>query len=685
MKSYLLKILIILTAILPLIAVPGIFSNFLVEPYKLKIILGLVGLLFIYSLYMIDFYNKKSIELKKSNFYLPIFGFILWSFSSILWVNDRAIAIETLMQYFSFGLVFMLSINLFNNVKNINSLFYALTLSLVFVSILGLLQYYFVNNLFIQNLFLQSARPGSTFANKNMAAHFVVMVLPLTMVMLLAARNKLSIIAYAVATGIASWFLIYTVARQAYVAIGVELLVLFLFFALDKWKNKDKSLVNNLSNKQGKVVVVGFILVFLTFAANFSNEGFEFGSDENSKISKIQSITVVKGNPRLPAWINTTAMIADHPIVGVGAGQWAVMYPLYSDRLAQDVIYNENTRIINLHNDYLEILANFGLIGFSFLMWLAYLVLIRIWRILRDTGNKYRLHVLGITLSLFGFLVVSLFSFPAKIFLPAFLVFLLLGILWVESRESTCIHTNKISMSMLLIGFIVGLFFTSYSIKSVLSTDYINKALNGNPEKTLLLQKTLNLIPNSYRANSFRGQFLLSDSKYNEAIPYLNKALLIRPYDSGSLFPLASAYHSIGLLDKELPILKDILKYDSKNVRAWYILTQYYISVSNDSKALEAYEKMKQGYKNVKDRNGFGPYFNLIIPMSISFSDYLYTANIYLDLLSKHPSAVNYAAYGKVEYYFLNNKEKALKAFNKALELNSDVVIPQDVRNDLKL
>ncbi len=689
MNSHLTKILILLTALLPFMAVPGVFKFFFIEPYWLKIAFGIIGLLLIYSLYVLSLYKRKTIELKTSNAYYPVFGFILWSFITILWVNDYVIASEMLIQYFSFGFLFVLSVNLINNIKTINTLFHALTLSLVFVSILGLFQYYFVNNEFIQDFILQATPPAATFGSKNMASHFIVMILPLAVVMLLSARNNITIFAYAVATSIASWFLLYTMARQAYIAIAVELLFLFLFLVLDKWKNKDRGLFKNLENKKSKGFAVVSILIFLTLAANFNNQGFDFENNTNSKIEKIHSIAIDENNPRLPAWINTIEMIKDYPISGVGVGQWVVTYPLYHDQVAEDMIFNEQTRIVMLHNDYLETFANLGLVGFSFLIWLAYLVLIRVWRILSNVDNQYRVYVLGIALSLLGFLVVSFFSFPARVFLPIFLAFILLGILWVESKERININIGKLTLFILITGFIVGMYFVNYSVKYILSKNYIEISQriykDTDPERFLYLQKSLNLIPNSYLANRLYGQSLLTNNKSKESIPYLYKSHSIRPYDSFVSLALASAYHSVGLLDKEKQILENILQYDSKNVRAWNMLTQYYINLRNQNKALEAYEKMKNSFELLKDREGFGPYYNLIIPMSLSFSDYQYTGGAYRDLLKKHPSAINYAAYGKVEYYFLKNKEKSTIAFNKALELDSNVIIPKEIRGDLGL
>jgi O-antigen ligase len=690
-NNYLTKILILLIAILPLASVPGVFKDFFIEPYRLKILIGLIGLIIIYSFYVLNLYlcKKKIIELKTSRAYFPIFGFILWSFATILWVDDYVIASEMLLQYCLFGFLFVLSVNLINNVKSISALFNALTSSLVIVSILGLLQYYFINNVFVQDIILQATAPAATFGSKNMASHFVVMTLPLVVAMLLSAKNNIRITVYAIAIGVASWFLIYTMARQAYVAIAVELLLLFIFLALDKWKNKDKGLVQNLNNKKSKSVAILSILIFLAFAANLTNQGFNVENNVNLKIDKIKSIKIDENNPRLPAWINTIEMIKDHPISGVGVGQWAVMYPIYHDQVEKDIVFNERTRIKMLHNDFLETFANFGLIGFSFLMWLAYSVLTRIWRILSDQDNEYRIYVLGVTLSLIGFLVVAFFSFPARVFLPGFLVFTLLGILWIENKERVYINISKRISFVLIFGLIVGLFSVNYYIKYVASKNYIeisqrNFKVNDS-ERFLYLLKSIDLMPNSYLSNRLAGQFLLRDNKFKESIPYLYKSHLIRPYDSVISLLLAAAYGFSGLFDKEREILEGILKYDSKNVRAWHMLTRHYRNLGSKDKALEAYEKMKNSFELLKNRQGFGPYYSLIIPMSMSFSDYKYTGQYYRELLRIHPSAVNYAANGKVEYYFLNNKEKSRESFNKALELDSNVIIPQEIRDDLKL
>ena len=166
--------------------------------------------------------KSKEIEIVKSDLYLPIFGFLIWCFISLLWIEDGYLAALMLAQFSSFAVLFVLIVNIFKRFDLTVGILKVLVFSMTLISIIGLLQYYFPDNEFIQHLFFQTAKPGATFANKNMASHFIVMTLPLSLTFLLASKVRLKIIIYSLSTFIGAWFLLYTFARQAYVAVAVE-------------------------------------------------------------------------------------------------------------------------------------------------------------------------------------------------------------------------------------------------------------------------------------------------------------------------------------------------------------------------------------------------------------------------------------------------------------------------------
>jgi len=235
--KFLYKYLVFLIVLMPFLSPLGLLEMpLLIAPSEMKTALGVFATTSGLLIWFLINYKNRIICINKSLVYWPIFGFIAWSFISLLWVEDGYLATVMLVQFVVISLVFVLSVNLFNNYKKVDFFIKAIVISLMFVSIIGLLQYYFFDVDFIKHMFNQIVVPASTFGNKNFASHFVVMTLPLSLILILDSKNNRQVILFSIATAIGAWFLIYTTARQAYVAIFVELLVLALFFILDKWK-----------------------------------------------------------------------------------------------------------------------------------------------------------------------------------------------------------------------------------------------------------------------------------------------------------------------------------------------------------------------------------------------------------------------------------------------------------------
>ena len=80
-----------------------------------------------------------------------------------------------------------------------------------------------------------------------------------------------------------------------------------------------------------------------------------FGAGSGSLGDKLSSVGV--SSDRLPAARATLAMAADYPLLGAGAGSFRSVFPAYKgDALG-------NAYFEHAHNDYLEFLAEGGLVG----------------------------------------------------------------------------------------------------------------------------------------------------------------------------------------------------------------------------------------------------------------------------------------------------------------------------------
>lgn len=674
--AFLYKYLVFLIALMPFMTALDLESSLLISPIEMKTTLGVFTTTSGMFIWLLVAYSNKKIHISDNLLYWPILGFITWSFVSLLWIENGYLAAIMLVQFVAISLIFLLTVNVFKNNRRIDGFIILITVSLTFVSVIGLLQYYFSDIDTIKHFFVQIASPASTFGNKNFASHFLVMVLPLNFVLILLSKNSRQIALYSVFLAISSWFLIYTVARQAYVAIAVELLVLFLFFALDKWKNKDKALLETIDNRKIKGVAIVFILIFLIFAANFTKQGFSYS---NSKIEKIQSISVDEHNPRLPAWRNTIEMIKDHPIIGVGVGQWQAKYPLYYDRAMKDIIFNESTRLKRLHNDYLEIFANVGVVGYVFLLWISWLMIKILWYILRDCNNDYRIQVLGLTLGVIGFLVVSIFSFPIRVFFPAFLLFVFIGIIVSINSNSVVFHFNKNKHILLIIAIgILSVFMTWKSLNWVYARHFnvVSASLQLYDEDEIAVKKGLKSLDlNSMAPEYFytTGRALYRVGRLDDAILYYKRAVDISPFNTLVLLDMAIAYKDNKDFSMERKILSFILRFDPKNVQASARLVDNLSAAKLFDKATIVYKNMKSNFEYFKERSNFGPYHYDLALTARLVRDYQYMEYVYKDLAKRLPNAENYAKLAATQFYFLNNKPEGIKNYKKAIELDSKV------------
>mgnify|MGYP002641527600 CR=1 FL=1 len=449
------KYFLLLVGILPLISPVRVDLDWInVSPDLLKLGVGMIGTLLLLIWWLASQHLLSKTKVIKTTLYIPLIGFLIWCFTTLLWVEDWNLAIVMLAQYLTFAMAFVLFLNIFLNFDNGRSVLKVLVWSMVFVSIVGLLQYYFINNEVIQNLYIQTAKPGSTFVNKNMASHFIAMTLPLSFVLFVSAQKRVDVYIYTLTTFIGSWFLIYTVARQAYLAVSIELVVVLIFFALDFFKNKHNSFVRTAFNIKTKTITFIFILLSLFFVSNLTPQGWDF--DSKDKLNQVKRINIGDGHARLPAWANTVEMIKDNPISGVGIGQWQTKYPLYYDKVMKDVIFNENIRLKRLHNEYLEVLANFGIIGYAFLLWIALIIIKLLWRILLNVDHRFRVELLGVSLGLIGFSIVAMFSFPLRVFLPGFLLMIFFALVVLGSKEELLeVTPNRVILKFFIVFFVV--------------------------------------------------------------------------------------------------------------------------------------------------------------------------------------------------------------------------------------
>ncbi len=636
-------------AIMPLLS-PGLSATSLaVEPetYKSAIAVGGSGIMLI--LWLLANNINKGLSIAKTSFYFPVILFILFNIISFFWIIDIEAGLLATTQYFSMAVGFFIALDLAYKQDNFaRKILILLAISGFLVAILGLLQYYFPDNQSIQYFSRQAVRPSSSFGNKNMSSQFLIMVLPVSIVMLWRERNLQYVLLFTITTTVMLWFLTHTYTRAGWVSFFVEILFLLIFIVANTIKNKkhiqeDKQ---NISKefRRNKLIIIAIGAIIYFTGINYTDKGFQL----NNKITD-RAVSIVDGNDngRFPAWANTITMIKDNPVFGVGSGNWNANYPLYYDSVMPDVIFNEKVRLRRLHNSYLEMVANVGIVGMLFLLWLVFLTIKASAKILLNYNNPNRYIVLALSLGLIGFSVSALFSFPLRVYLPGLLVMVYIGTIAgvyvkyyhnhnIKSKDKNKVNSlywtsSLLSHRLLAIPLIIIAFLLVFA-----SDKWINSGHNGQKaieytsagKRDQALKyafKSVQLNPYKSSSLSLLGD-LIKTRNLDYAIKYSNESLKYNPYNSLVLLALSHYYYSYAvtsyknadnkkgnqLLNKHFETLDRLIKVDPKNVKGHALLTRYFVQSGQIDKAKESYKQTLKWQKYFKNRANFGPYDSIV-------------------------------------------------------------------------
>lgn len=364
----------------------------------------------------------------------PLVAVLVWSGLSLLWSVNRYEGLLSWMHWTACALVFWMVAAALRDESDARRLLGTLFVSGLLVSLLGLAQHAYG-----LTLLPQAQPPAATFVHKNVAAVFVVMTAPLGPTLLLHRPRSKLLIQYVAATAVMVSFVVVTFTRSAWLALATQAALFTVLLARDRelrvrWPAPRRVMA---------VALAGAIVVATTMTyAVLGREGMAvawdrvaevwraFGVEKGSLDPETEGVRYTSVQHRRAIWLNTLAMARDAPVVGVGLGNHKVVYPAYAWSAAPDRIFGERSQLDFAHNDYLQTLAELGLVGVGLLAWLAvalWRTLRRLW--LREAAADRRALVLGAGLGVAGLLVDAAFSFPLQQALPPLVLMAYLGVL----------------------------------------------------------------------------------------------------------------------------------------------------------------------------------------------------------------------------------------------------------------
>ena len=362
--------------------------------------------------------STRGIALLQSRIVGLLFAFWAWSMLSVLWAHNFFEALVKGLDYTAavFGGA-LVAQTITRRRHMLHWLVVALFWSGVALALLGIAQF-----LFDVQWVDQHARPSATFNNKNMAAQYGLLTLPLGAMLFLRAESQSSRWIYSIGSATIMVFITYTRTRAAWLSLLLECAVLAAFI----WHERRCGRLPALTSPDvlRPAALAGLLWLL---GIHFDEHGFRWFLSFAAQVV-VDTADSVKldgtGIPRIAIWSNTLAMILENPF-GVGLGNWVVQYPMYHTRVIPDYEMSEAIQHINVHNDYLEFAAELGVFGAALLVWVAWRVFkvaSRIWAWSDHSPNgPDRLLLIGVLTATAGLCFDAIFSFPFQQPVPLFL------------------------------------------------------------------------------------------------------------------------------------------------------------------------------------------------------------------------------------------------------------------------
>jgi len=349
------------------------------------------------------------------------------------------------------------------------------------VAVYGLLQYFdlFVN--FIPWTMDPMDRVFSTIGHSNHTAAYLGMNIMLLLALLLNETKRKWKIVLWVGLAILLLTLILTASRGGVFAVIIAGIMWLVFILKSK----------KLSKKTFKFTIIG-LLIAAVIGVLLSGPISKIGVVERTT----STVTfVLQGNmpDRVSWWLSSFEMIGDAPVFGHGLSTFKNVYNKYRRldyRVPEDL--QDNITPETAHNEYLNIAATQGIIGF--LLYAAMIVSLIIYsrRALKKVENKDKIYILGLLTAIIVFLIQVFISFGTVMTLFFFYTLTGLLISYVEIdkkiyEEKSMLFLKAVAILAALAVFVFYGFFTFNSLRA----DYYFKqaehfASQGNLEKTIV-------------------------------------------------------------------------------------------------------------------------------------------------------------------------------------------------------
>jgi O-antigen ligase len=394
----------------------------------------------------------------------------------------------------------------------------ALAAAVVVGAVTGLLQAY---GLITSELTSQTRAPGGTFGNRNFMAHLITIGLPVLILVTVEARRKGDFLLGAAGVALAAGALVLSRSRAAWLGAAT----VGMFLAVEGlWAGR---LGAGPPGRRRLLLLGGIALGGLLVALALPNRlNWRSDSPYLDSLTGVANYKEGSGRGRLIQYDNTLAMALDHPLLGVGPGNWPVHYPKYRSPGdpsfdAEDIIPTNPWP----SSDWMAMLAERGLPATLFLLAVGFSIALGAWARVRS-GKHHAPALADLTIVATVIAIVVVGAFDAVILLPApaFFACTVVGALASSARPIRAIPLSAIARRRLKIAVaVVGAGLLMHSLSQVTAM-----ALADDGSRAAL-ELAAKVDPGSYRIHMRLAQQWRAAGRCDRARPHAERASELFP------------------------------------------------------------------------------------------------------------------------------------------------------------
>jgi len=665
------------------------------------------------SLTLIIFWLIKETFYRQSKLYLlpihiPLILFLIWSAITLNWAANVFEGVVTWMMWIGPFLAFLVFFHGMKSKQECMLILYAVFVSGIAVALLGIGQY-----LFGVKIVPQVAIPSATFANKNMAAHYMVLTIPLGVGFFLSSKKLWTNWFFGLSTALFVVFLFYTRARAGWLAFFVEI----AFFIILLFWNR-QTIGNRIIFDKQKILAAVAALLLTVVLIHFNSQGFSWqltnqfkriisdGSklfsiqkaddslkidvvdDDNEKEDQSETedlLEAAKGKTkqgessfagRFAIFRNSWEMIKDYFIFGVGLGNHKVYYPLYFRKVVVERWFSEQFQLTNAHNDYIQTWSETGSIGMFFLLLGAIGTGYMIKRIL-DYEKENRFMIMGIAACMVGLLMNAFFSFPFQRALPPLLLMIYLasiGYFYVHYTKPASIQF--IPVISIILAFFVFIGTTQlYGLeKKWLECDRFYLRITS-AEKAKMWQGVIREANNAIALNPYRckimsymGRAYIESGNAKKGIESLKKVIDVYPYHMNAMLNLGVAYGNVNDYENALKTYQGVIDIKPDYAKVHNNVANIYMKQKKLDKALQSFRLAA-----TFDPTNPVIHFNVGI-VALNKKLYEEARDAFQKAIQIRPKwAMAHKNLGVVLYQYLKKQEEGAEHFKKALKYDPKI------------